>query len=184
MMMRVISFFLVFATLTVNVQASTKNGLKAAFDELNYALSVEWDQRDQEFFNNQSEAFTKEILKLQRAGVSNQEILESVLNELHDKNLARDIRTTYSLVSINALSPEEAEAQVKLMLQNSYQKGASWNGGSVLLGMVLVIAIIAVVGIIYQEELKKKGEQCYMAWKCNESCTLTGCQQVCGEECI
>lgn len=184
MFTRLISFFLVFITFTVHVQAGTENGIKAAFDELNYSLTVEWDQKDQSFFNAQTEKFTREVIALQKAGLTNQEMLDAVLNEVKDKNLVRDIKATYSLVSINALSAEEAQAQVKDLLQRSYNTGASWSAGSVFFGMVLMIAIIAVVGIVYQEELKKEGERCYMAWKCHDYCGVTGCQQVCGEECI
>lgn len=184
MFMKFFSFVLIFATLSSHAVAGTHKGIKAAFDELHYSLSVEWDQKDQGFFNQKSESFTKDLIALQKSGISNQELMNEILIEIKDKRIARDIEATFSLMSLNALSPEEANRQVKSILEKSYQTGASWNGGSVLFGMVLTIALIAVVGIVYQEQLKKEGERCYMAWKCNDYCGLTGCQQVCGEECI
>lgn len=184
MFKKVSMYVLALAMIIVQAQASAQSGLKAAFDELNYSLSVEWDQKDQAFFNQKSEAFTEELIRLQKAGVSNQQLLNELLSEIENKNLARDIQATFSLMSINALSQDEATRQIKSILEKNYQTGANWNGGSVLLGMVLVIAIIAVVGIVYQDQIKKEGERCYMAWKCNDYCGLTGCQQVCGEECI
>lgn len=184
MLMKFFSFVLIFATLSSHVVAGTHKGIKAAFDELHYSLSVEWDQKDQAFFNQKSEAFTKDLLALQKSGISNHELMDQILTEVKDKRVAGDLEATFSLMSLNALSPEEANRQVKSILEKSYQTGASWNGGSVLMGMALMIAIIAVVGVVYQEQIKKEGERCYMAWKCHDHCTLTGCNQVCGEECI
>lgn len=184
MLSKLISFFLILVTITVHANASAHNGIKAAFDELHYALSVDWDQKDPDFYNTQSEKFRQELKKLQDQGVSQQEILNILLSEVQDKKLVRDIETTFSLISINALQPDEAEAQIKNLIDRTYKKGASWSGSSVILGMALTVAIVAVVVLIYKDELMKEGEKCYMAWKCHDVCTLTGCKEVCGEECI
>lgn len=184
MVSKLFSFFLIIVTLMVHAQATTHKGMKSVFDELHYSLSVEWDQKDEAFFNAQSEKFRKELRSLQDQGVSRQEILKTLLNEIQDKKLAKDIETTFSLISINGLQPEEAEAHIKNLIDRSYKTGASWSGGSVVLGMVLMVAIIAVVSVIYKDQLMEKGEECYMTWKCHENCTITGCKQVCGEECI
>lgn len=181
MVMRFFSFVLTFALLTSVAHAETAKGLKAAFDELNYSLSVEWDQKDPAFLNARSEEFARQMID---SGKTNQEILGVLLKEIQNEKLKTDLETTFTLMSLNLMSQAEALEQFKQIMQKNYRTGASWNGGSVLFGMVLMVAIIAVVGIVYKEQLKEEGEKCYMAWKCNDYCGLTGCQQVCGEECI
>lgn len=179
-----ISSVLILITLIVHAHATPHNGVKAAFDELNYSLSVEWDQKNETFLNDQSEKFNKEMRRLRSEGLSNQEILSTLLNELQNKNLARDIETTFSMVSINKMTSDEAETHIKQLISRSYKTGASWSGSSAATGAVIAIALIAVLAFVFQDKIKSAGEKCYMAYKCNEQCTILGCEQVCGEECI
>ncbi|WP_408095445.1 hypothetical protein ACJVC5_10415 [Peredibacter sp. HCB2-198] len=184
-MKRIFILFLLLITFSVQVNAGTQNGLKAAFDELNYSLSVEWDQKDQAFFNAQSEKFSAEIIKLQEAGLSNQELMNFTISQIKDQNLAREIQTTFSLVSINAMSSKEAQEHIKKSIEKTYQRGASWNGTAAFIGgTVFALVVLAAVAVIYKDELTKKGEECYMAYRCHEVCELGFCRQVCGEECI
>ena len=57
--------FMAFAMVTVQANAVSNNSLKAAFDELNYSLSVDWDQTDRAFYNAQMEKFTAKVKELQ-----------------------------------------------------------------------------------------------------------------------
>lgn len=184
-MKRVFVLFLVLITFSVQANAATQNGLKAAFDELNYSLSVEWDQKDQAFFNVQSEKFSSEILKLQAAGLSNQELLDFTISQIKDEKLAREIQTTYSLVSINAMSAKEAQEHIKSVVEKTYNRGASWNGTAAFVGgAIFAIVVLAVVAVVYKDELTEKGEECYMAYKCHEVCEFGLCRNVCADECI
>lgn len=184
-MKRLFSFLFMFILLTVHATASTQDGLKAAFDELNYSLTVEWDQKDMSFFNNQSEKFTTELMKLRDSGMTNKELMDFAVSQVKDKNLAKEIQTTFSMVSINAMSTEDAQEHVKSIITKSYGTGASWSGRATATTVVAIIAIAAVILIINKDKIKKEVEKCYMTYKCTESCPLVGpCQQVCGNECI
>lgn len=185
MMKKIISFFLLSVCFSMQVTAGTNNGLKDAFDELNYSLTVEWDQKDQAVFNTQSEKFTTELIKLQEAGLSNKDMMEFAITQIKDKALAKEIETTFSLVSINAMSPDEAQEHIKKAINKSYGQGASWSGVAVAGAIVFIIAIAAVLIVINKDKLTKEAEKCYMAYKCNEVCELgQPCRQVCGNECI
>lgn len=184
MLKRACVLLLVLITFTAQVSANSQTGLKAAFDELNYSLNVEWDQKDLNFYNAQSEKFTSEIMKLQEMGLSNKELMDFAILQIKDKKLAHEIQTTFSLVSIDAMSSQEAQEHIKKAIANSYGHGASWNGATVLGGVVLVIIIVAVIGYLNKDAITKEAEKCYMAYKCHEVCELGVCRQVCGEECI
>lgn len=184
MLKRIWILFLTLMTLTAQVSANSQSGLKTAFDELNYSLNVEWDQKDENFYNTQSEKFTKEIMKLQEAGLSNKELMDFAITQVKDKTLAHEIQTTFSLVSIDAMSSQEAQEHIKKAIAKSYGQGASWSGAAVASGIVLVIVIIAVIAYINKDALTKEAEKCYMAYKCHEVCEFGICRQVCGEECI
>src|SRR5687767_9331344 len=89
-----------FCMLTVQSFAATNNGLKAAFDNLNYSLTVEWDQTDRAFYNQKMEDFAQ---SLRAANVSNQELVEFTVSQVKDEKLAKDLRTAFTMVQINKM---------------------------------------------------------------------------------
>lgn len=93
MFKKMITLMMVFALFTVHANAASQNNLKAAFDELNYSLTVEWDQKDKDFYNNQMKTFRGTLRELQRDGLSNSELIEFVKSEVKDQRIARDLET-------------------------------------------------------------------------------------------
>jgi len=147
---KIISFVLLASLMTVQASASTE-GLKAAFDEMNYAVTVEWDQQDKAFYEKQVQDFSAKVRELQANGLSNEELISFVKSEIKDEKLAKDVQTAFSLIAINKMSAEDT---VKLMtdtLKKNSKGGASWNGvGGAFLGLgVLFIAIGVSVGGYY-----------------------------------
>jgi uncharacterized protein YoaH (UPF0181 family) len=140
-MMMVVSFF------TVNAQAVTQNGLKAAFDELNYALTVEWDQKDQDFYTEQMKQFSAQIRELQAKGMTNAQLIAFVKSEVKDAKVARDLETAFNMISINKMNSEEASKYMVETMKKSYSAGASWNGEAIVylaVGVLFVAAAIAI----------------------------------------
>jgi hypothetical protein len=177
-------FFVLALTLvifSIQAHAATGNGLKAVIDEFNYSLSVEWDQKDQSFLNAQSEKLTRELQRLQQSGISNQELMNQVLLEIKDQNLAREIQTTFSMVSLNAMSAKEAQEHIKTAVSKSYATGASWNG-SAFVGVVAALVLIAGVLVLLGQNRIEEG--CYQTYQCHDECNGIYCQEVCGYECI
>lgn len=138
---------LVCAIFTVSAQASTQNGLKAAFDELNYALTVEWDQQNKDFYVNQMKIFKKKVDELQAQGLSNQELIEFAKKEVKNKKLASDLETAFSMISINKMNPESATEYIADIVKKGYSSGASWNSDAgvwIGVGLLLVVVGLAV----------------------------------------
>lgn len=150
MFIRLITFVLAMSIFSVQADVATQGSLKAAFDDLNYSLSVEWDQKDRAFYDAKVESFSKTVAALQAKGLTNAELVEFVKSNIKDKRLASELETAYTMISINKLSPAEARKLVLETTSKSYSKGASYMGEAVLYGALIILIIAAAVtGGIY-----------------------------------
>ena len=162
--------FMAFAMITVQANAVSNNSLKTAFDELNYSLSVDWDQTDRAFYNAQMEKFTVKVKELQASGLTNAELIEFSLSNIKDANLAKEIRTALTVVQINKMPANEARKLMMDTMSKQYSQGASWSGDGVLLGalvvLVLVVAIAAAAGGGSSSSNNGGGSSCYNEYVC------------------
>lgn len=149
MFRRLFSLFVVFALVSVSAHATSRSGLKQAFDELNYALTVEWDQQDKDFHNAQLKKFSQTLQELKREGLTNAELLSFIKDEVKDQRIARDIETAFNMIQINKMSNDEATNYMIETMRKSYSAGASFNGEVFLylgVGLLVVAAAIALAG--------------------------------------
>lgn len=183
MFKKLTAFAMIFCFLIVNAHATTNNGLKAAFDELNYALTVEWDQKDQEFYKSQMEKFNSTLNSLQKSGMSNQEMIDFTLSQLKDENMKKDLKTALMMVQINQMNQKEAQKYVTDVMNNSYSRGASW-GGEIIVGAIVLVLIVAVAAIVAGKARVNEDQGCYEVWKCDNYCSGNFCYEDCYYECI
>jgi hypothetical protein len=149
MFRKIFGMIMVLSIFVAQAQAASHNGLKAAFDELNYSLVVEWDQKDKDFYFAQMKKFTTTLKDLQAKGLTNAQLVEFVKSEVKDERVAKDLETAFSVISINKMSSEEASQYMVETMKRSYSNGASWNGTATLFlaaGLLLVVAAIAIGG--------------------------------------
>lgn len=146
MFTRLMSLMLVCAIFTVSAQATSHNGLKAAFDELNYALTVEWDQQDKDFYVDQMKSFKNKVNELQFQGLTQKELIDFAKSEVKDKKLSADLDTAFSMISLNRMNGEQASEYLVEMIKKSYSTGASWNSdASLFIGLGLLLVVVGVV---------------------------------------
>jgi len=146
---RLFSLFVVFALVSVSAHATSRSGLKQAFDELNYALTVEWDQQDKDFHNAQLKKFSLKLNELKKEGLTNAELLTFIKKEVKDQRVGRDIETAFNMIQINKMSNDEASNYMIETMKKSYSAGASFNGEVFLylgIGLLVVAAAIALAG--------------------------------------
>ncbi len=165
MFKKFIAFMMVVAIFTVQAQAASQNGLKAAFDEMNYALTVEWDQKDQSFYEAQIKNFISVVRGFQKAGMTNSQMIDFAKSEIKDAKVAKDLETAFSMITINKMSSEEASEYMISSMKRAYSNGASWNGDVVII-FAVAIAIIAVAAVLSS----------------SSNPTMTG--PICYEECV
>lgn len=147
MLKKLLTFMMVAAIFVVNANAASQKGLKAAFDELNYALTVEWDQKDKDFYSTQMKKFMSVVSELQSQGMTNAQLIEFVKSEAKDEKVAKDLETAFNMVQINKMSSAEATKYMVDTMKKSYSSGASWNGEVLIyaaIGLLIVAAAIAI----------------------------------------
>jgi hypothetical protein len=169
MFKKMITMMMVVSIFTVNAYAASNSGLKAAFDELNYALSVEWNQKDQEFYSAQMKKFSEVVHDLQAKGLTNSQLIDFVKAEVKDEKVARDMQTALTMISIQKMSPSEAADYMSKTMKNSYAKGASWSGDATML--LLGVGVLAIViAVALSGSYSGGGNGCYDYYTCDTYC--------------
>ena len=148
MLKNLLTFFLVFAIFVVQANASTQNGLKAAFDEMNYSLTVEWDQEDSNFYEAQLKKFMATVRELQKQGLTKDQMIAFATSQVKDAKVAKDLETAFSLITINKMSSEEASLYMMDSMKRAYSKGASWEGDVFIYLAVGLLVVALAVGIV------------------------------------
>lgn len=117
--------------------ASSAEGLKQAIDDYHYALSVEWDQHDQAFLQNQDEQLIARISTLVEEGLTKAEI-QHAYPSLATSQLAHEL-STLNFSDIDSVK-EFAAARKK-----DYATGASWSGDAVGTGVAILLGVTFVI---------------------------------------
>ena len=155
---------LAFAMLSVQATAATNNSLKAAFDSLNYSLSVEWDQRDRAFYDAKMKEFTAKVQELQAQGLTNAELADFALTQVRDQRMADELKGAFTTIQLNQMNQNDARKLVMETMSKSYNRGASWSSDTLLVGgiivLVLVVALAAAGGQV------RGGAGCYDDYVC------------------
>lgn len=143
-MKTLLSWALLLSVLTTQAFASTHDGLKQAFDELNYSLSVEWDQKDQNF---QKAAFEKFAGNVGALKLTKEDFTQFVKTEMKEDQFKNDLLAVMSL-SKN-MSQEEVTQYLFDSMKANYDKGASWEGTRATLWIAGAIAYLVIFEIIF-----------------------------------
>lgn len=142
MLKKFIAFMLILSIFTVQAHATAQEGLKAAFDELSYALEVEWDQKDKVFHEAQMKKFTSALRDLQSKGLTQSQLIEFAKSEVKNAQVAKDLETALNMIQINKMSTAEANQYIIDTMKKSYSTGASWNG-EVFVYLAVGVLIVA-----------------------------------------
>lgn len=148
--MKYISRFLTICLLLQSFAwASPREGLKTAFDEYRYALTVEWDQQDQEQLKKIQASFTQEMQRLVVEEQLTAEEFALFIKENHRSlqveedilDLVRDRQGQFDLGRAQRMLEEGSDLM--------YSQGASWTAEDVLIyGFIGLIVFEIVVLII------------------------------------
>lgn len=147
MLKRLSTLFLAFAFMTT-ASASTlgAHSIKAAIDDFNFAMTVEWDQEDQAFYQAQMKKFLADLKALRAEGITNAEIIDVAVSSIKNEKLAQEMKAILNLIEVEKLSAEDAQSMLLEAAKNSSSAGASWSSDAwVWIGPVLGIAILLAV---------------------------------------
>lgn len=148
--MKVLTLLLAFC-FTMNTFASTGSmrQLGVLLDEYQYAVTVEWDQKDRAFLEAQSLNFLKSVETLMQEGLTLSEIQQTIQEKGGDRMISGELLQKLQTIQ-GEVTPEKL---AKLLTENSsslYREGASWapNGSSIFftgLGILLVVEIVVLM---------------------------------------
>ena len=141
-MKKLLSFLLVLC-FSANVMAGSSAGLERAMDDYQYALTVEWDQKDQKVYQAKTDAFFAEMAKLiSQEGLSQAEVLAIAEKKMQNKAQLEALKLKLSLAGKASNSAELAKI-LQDSVKGMYAQGASWNGDALLpIGIGLLVAAI------------------------------------------
>lgn len=132
---------------SANVFAGSTAGLERAMDEYQFALTVEWDQKDQKVYQAKTDAFFAEMAKLiAQEGLSREEIVSVAEAKMKNKAQLEALKLKLALAG-KAGSSQELGKVLQESVKDMYSSGASWNGDAVLpvLGGIAIAALLGYV---------------------------------------
>lgn len=142
------AFTQVYAVTPVQQSKAVADELNRTFDELNYTLNVEWDQKDSKVFDQAISGFEDQIANLQAQGLTTNDLVKHALDKIKDKDIQNDMNQLAKVVDENQMNPAEARAFIVSKLNSTYSHGASWSGSrlgvhtAVIIGAIIVILIV------------------------------------------
>ncbi len=144
MLRQLLSIFIAVAFTLTAAHADAGKGLKEAFDEMDYALNVEWDQKDIFFQELAAAKFQDKVNSLMAQGLSKKDLLTLIRDNFKNESFAIDLEKTLNLISISHLTSKERANLIADILKKDQANGSSWNGEAVIpaIGLLLVVAIL------------------------------------------
>lgn len=134
-----------FAMAPVQEVSAMSKELERTFDQMNYSLNVEWDQKDAKFFKDTVDAFEKEVTTLQKKGLTNKELMAYTMTKIKDKQTQKDIAEISKVISESNMSSDEARAFALEKLNSTYSQGTSWSGSRLGIKMALILGVIILI---------------------------------------
>lgn len=166
-MKKLLSVVLAF-TFTFNVFAASTatQELEKSLDNYQYAMTVEWDQKDQKFSDAQTEKFLADMGKLiKEKGLKQEEILALAEKKIANKQTVEAMKVKLALIG-SVRNSSELASVLKDVSKDMYSQGASWNG-DVVMTAGLVVLVVAVVGYAIWFSANHRCVEYSERWECD-----------------
>lgn len=108
--------------------ASPLSNIEKSLDDYQFAMTVEWDQKDQNFYQQKTEKFYKEIQLAISEGLTKEEIFKLAEKRMKSKQAVDALKLKMSLLNFSAATPLQLADILKSSSSEFYTQGASWNG--------------------------------------------------------
>ena len=146
-MKKLLSIILCFAFTAQFAFAGNTELLKQVLDEYNYSLSVEWDQKDQNFYDQKTKEFfnSLNVLVIEK-GLNKEDILSLLEKSVKDKYVLEAMKTRFSLNQDSEINTQQILEVFQETNRGLYQRGASWIDGDTLLWIGGGLVVAALIG--------------------------------------
>lgn len=114
--------------LSFNVLATPLSTIEQSLDDYHYAMTVEWDQKDQKFHDEKTQIFLAAIQTAMAEGASKEDIFKLAQSKMKSSQNLEALKLKMSLLSAPASNSAELVEILKMSSADFYTQGASWNG--------------------------------------------------------
>lgn len=175
--MKFLSLLLVFC-FTTNVFAGSVKELEREFNEYQYTMTVEWDQRDSSFQERETSAFFEKVESMiQRDGITKSDIEAFASKKMTNPAAVAALKAKLALIPANA-SPSELARTLQEQSKDLYANGANWLG--IPDTALWIGAAVLVVGFLVWFELNYECVATDQRWECNSTTTGNSSHSSCG----
>jgi hypothetical protein len=157
-MKNLFTLFLTLSLFSTSAMANGTSGLAAAYDDFNYAITIEWDQSNQAFYQLQKDTLTNHIAELQNNGLTKAEMFDFVISRIKNKKTAAEVTQLFQLIDTDQLSESQTIEMIDSIQNSAYESGASWSGRTTLVS-VGALVLIGVVVLAVKAASKTKRDQ-------------------------
>ncbi|MBY0516787.1 MAG: hypothetical protein K2P81_07760 [Bacteriovoracaceae bacterium] len=149
-MKKILYPFLAFICFTQYSMAAAP-GFKTLINNYQYAVNVEWDQRDVAFLKNEEAKLKQGIQVLIDQGMTSEELVQESLMMIPSQQLSVEIKESVELFKAGRLSNEELISVVTEHMDSMGQRGSSWSPvTNILVGVVATYVVLkALMLVIY-----------------------------------
>lgn len=168
-MKKIVSIVLLLC-LSMNIMAGTAGvqKLEREIDNFKFSMTVEWDQKDQEFKEVKTREFNAALEKILREdGISQLEVMALLQKKVLSSEAINAIQLKLSLLG-NSSSPEALTKALESSTQHMYSQGASWNG-EVMIPLAIGVIVVAIIAYKWWWE---KNHYC-AEWEYRDECVAT-----------
>ena len=179
--MKLITLFLSLC-LSLNVLASSGSieALEQELDEYQYALTVEWDQKDNAFYEAKTEKFFDSMSALMSSQkITQKEILAMVEAKSKNKKATEALKLKLSLMDKN-IPEKELIHTLKDSAKDLYGSGASWIGGIDQEYFLIGLGIAALVGYLVWFDANYRCGGYREEWECTTTSSGSTSTTNCG----
>ena len=132
---------------TMNVFAGSVSEFERSLDNLQYSMTVEWDQKDQAVYEKVSQAFFDEMESMMVNGkLSQEEVIAVLEKKVANKKALEAIKLKLALMG--KVSEKDLAQVLKDSSKDMYFQGASWNG-DIVTPVVIGVVVLAVGYLIW-----------------------------------
>ena len=142
------AFTQAYAFTPIQQSSQMASELNKTFDEFNFKLNVEWDQKDTAVFDQTVKDLEGQIADLQKQGLTNNDLIQNSLNNIKDKKIQDEMSELAKVIDQQNMTQEEARSFILAKLSSTYAHGASWSGSRTGGHCAYIICLIIVVLVV------------------------------------
>ena len=152
----------VLLLITMPIQQTRAEGVNigAAIDELSFALTVQWDQKDASFKKEATDRFNERVAQFQKEGGTQKQLLDAMKAKMPDAQISRDLESLAE-IAVSKKLPGALIQELTLAYVNKTQtRGASYSSEflqvAIPVGIMVIVVGLVIAGFVWDQNACSK----------------------------